>query len=151
MKEKTLIRDYTSKDKEAVLHLLKLNTPQYFAPSEENDLIDYLSNHIEHYYVLEFEHKIVGCGGINVSPDLSTGIISWDIFNPAFQGKGFGSLLLKHRLNLLTQNKQIKSIVVRTSQLAFRFYEKNGFRLLEKTKDYWSKGFDIYRMEFIVP
>jgi hypothetical protein len=47
MKEKTLIRDYTSKDKEAVLHLLKLNTPQYFAPSEENDLIDYLSNHIE--------------------------------------------------------------------------------------------------------
>jgi ribosomal protein S18 acetylase RimI-like enzyme len=42
----------------------------------------------------------------------------------------------------------ITTIMVRTSQLAYKFYEKNGFILKEIEKDYWAKGFDLYSMTY---
>ena len=38
------IREYSSSDKKMVIELLRLNTPKYFAPEEENDFIQYLDN-----------------------------------------------------------------------------------------------------------
>lgn len=142
------IREYTPGDKPAVLDLLRLNTPAYFAPEEEADLIRYLDKEIDIYYVLECENAVVGCGGINFADNRTTGKISWDIFHPAYQGKSLGTLLLKHRIKKLKTIESIQLILVRTSQLAYRFYEKNGFELLEVVKDHWAKGFDLYRMKY---
>lgn len=149
MKDKIVIREYNDKDKIAILNLLRLNTPHYFSPEEEKDLIHYLDNEIEYYYVLEFESSIVGCGGFNFSGDVTQGKISWDIFHPTYQGKSLGSLLLNYRIKELKKFKDLKMISVRTSQLAYKFYEKQGFKLLEIVKDYWAEGFDLYRMEYI--
>lgn len=142
------IRTYTPADKEAILHLLRLNTPEYFSPTEEKDLIDYLENHAEHFFVVESENAIVGCGGYNLSDDLTQGRISWDIFHPQHQGKGLGSMLTKYRIEKLKAYPGI-AISVRTSQLAFRFYEKLGFTVKEVVKDYWADGFDMYRMDYL--
>ena len=46
------IREYFPSDKEAVLELMRLNTPLYFASEEEADLSEYLDNEREYYYVL---------------------------------------------------------------------------------------------------
>ena len=54
-------------DKEAVMNLIKLNTPDFFAEEETNDLSNYLDKEIELYYVLLVDGKVVGCGGINLS------------------------------------------------------------------------------------
>jgi len=144
------IRKYTANDREDVLHLLRLNTPLYFSPSEEKDLVYYLDNEVEHFYLIESGHDLVGCGGFNFSDDLSVGKISWDIFHPDKQGKGFGSLLTKYRIDKLKSYDSVKTISVRTSQLVYKFYEKFGFELKETVKDYWAEGFDLYRMEFPV-
>ena len=40
------IRTYQPEDKHHVLHLLRLNTPNYFAPEEETDLIFYLNTNL---------------------------------------------------------------------------------------------------------
>jgi ribosomal-protein-alanine N-acetyltransferase len=149
MKNNVLIRDYQPKDKAKILHLLRLNTPQYFAPAEENDLVFYLENEIEHYFVLEYANAIIGCGGINFSEDKTRGKISWDIMHPDFQGKSLGRLLLDYRLEKLKTFPDLQSISVRTSQLAYSFYEKSGFQLVEKIPDYWAQGFDLYRMEYV--
>lgn len=143
------IREYVPSDKEAVLKLIRLNIPQYFAPEEETDLSNYLDNEREYYYVLLSGMKIIGCGGINMADDGTRGKISWDIVHPDWQRRSLGSLLLKHRLNVLN-SMGIKRITVRTSQVAYQFYQKRGFVLKNIKKDYWAKGFDMYAMEYAV-
>lgn len=148
MKYKVLIKEYKDSDKVEVVNLLKLNTPAYFSPKEEKDLIYYLDNEIEKYYVIEVDKQIVGCGGINFENDKTTGIISWDILHPGFQKKAIGTLLLKYRIGVLNSIETIKAITVRTTQLTHEFYQKNGFELKEVKKDYWAEGFDLYKMEY---
>lgn len=143
------IREYVPSDKEAVLKLIRLNIPQYFAPEEETDLSNYLDNEREYYYVLLSGMEIIGCGGINMADDGTRGKISWDIVHPDWQRRSLGSLLLKHRLNVLN-SMGIKRITVRTSQVAYQFYQKRGFVLKNIKKDYWAKGFDMYAMEYAV-
>lgn len=142
------IRKYNKKDKYEVLDLVHLNTPQYFASEEATDFDYYLENEIELYYVLESENKIVGCGGINFEENKTIAKISWDVFHPDYQGKSLGTQLLKHRIKELESVESIQKVTVRTSQMAYRFYEKQGFTLLEMRKDYWAKGFDMYNMEY---
>ena len=142
------IREYEAKDKNGVINLIRLNTPEYFAVDEEENLNKYLETERELYYVLHDDQKIVGCGGINFADNNTTGKISWDIFHPDYQGKSLGTKLLKHRIEQLNSIDRIKKITVRTSQLAYKFYEKQGFELIEIKKDYWAEGFDMYNMEY---
>ena len=142
------IREYEPKDKNEVINLIRLNTPEYFSVEEEDDLNKYLETERELYYVLLYEQKIVGCGGINFADNNTTGKISWDILHPDYQGKSLGTKLLKHRIDKLNSIEGIQKITVRTSQVAYKFYEKQGFELFEIKKDYWTEGFDMYNMEY---
>ena len=148
MNKNVIIREYEGGDEQAVIELLRLNTPQYFAPEEEDDLVHYLHHEIDRYFVLEEQGAIVGCGGINVTEDGTTGRISWDMVHPSHQGKRLGTLLLHHRLKELKDRLQLKVISVRTSQLVYPFYEKNGFVLVEVVADYWAPGFDLYHLVY---
>ena len=143
-----VIREYEPADKEAVLSLIRANTPEYFAPEEEADLSRYLDCEREWFYVLLFDGKIVGCGGINLADERTTGKISWDILHPEYQGRSLGTRLLGFRIEKLGSLGGIRRITVRTSQLAFGFYRKQGFVLKEVKKDYWAEGFDLYAMEY---
>lgn len=142
------IRPYTSEDKEQLLSIIRTNTPTYFAPEEETDFADYLENEREDYFVVESEEQIVGCGGVNYSEDKSVGIISWGMIHPDFHGKKIGTALLQHRLDVLKNTPGVNRITVRTSQLTYPFYEKNGFQLIETKKDFWAPGLDMYYMEY---
>lgn len=146
MNEELRIRPYNIEDKGKLIEILKLNVPEYFAESEIEDLDNYLDDEIEQYFVAEINEEIIGAGGINFESDYKIGIISWDFINPKFQGIGLGTNLLRYRIELLKSMKSIEIISVRTSQLAYKFYEKNGFVLKEIKKDYWAKGFDMYKM-----
>ena len=143
------IREYETKDQIEVINLIRLNTPEYFAVAEEEDLKKYLETETELYYVLLYDKKIVGSGGINFTDNNTIGKISWDIFHPDYQGKALGTKLLKHRIDILRSMDGIHKITVRTSQVAYKFYEKQGFKLFEIKKDYWAEGFDMYYMEYI--
>lgn len=142
-----VIRKHEATDRDRIIELLRLNTPEYFSPNEEADLIDYLDHHADNYYVLLLEGVIQGCGGFNLSKDGETGKISWDIFHPESQGKGLGSALTKFRIQRMKEIAGIKTISVRTSQLAYQFYAKFGLELREVVKDYWDEGFDLYRLD----
>ena len=142
------IREYKSTDKPSLMHLLDLNIPRYFAVEESADFSHYLDHERELYYVLLLDNQIVGCGGVNFAGQRTVGRISWDILHPDYQGKSLGARLLQYRLEILRSIDSILRITVRTSQLAYRFYEKQGFQLKEIKKDYWAKGFDMYDMEY---
>ena len=146
--ESYLIRKYLSADKVAVLNLIKLNTPAFFAEEEMEDLSTYLDKEVELYYVLLVDGEIVGCGGINFAENKTIGRISWDMIHPAFQSKSLGKKLLKNRLEVLRSIPTVQKITVRTSQVAYKFYEKQGFVLNEIKKNYWAEGFDMYNMAY---
>ncbi|MGV3588986.1 MAG: GNAT family N-acetyltransferase [Adhaeribacter sp.] len=145
-----MIREYSGEDKNELLNLLRLNTPQYFAPSEEADFINYLSLHIEDYFVVEHNGEIIGSGGINYFTHNHEACLSWDIIHPDFQGRGIGKALTQHRINLLQNNPVINIVCVRTTQLVYEFYQKSGFVLEKTEKDFWAKGFDLYQMKLVL-
>ena len=147
MKSDIIIRAYTANDKNAMLGILQANTPQYFSPEEEMDLINYFENEIEYYFVAEIASKVIGGGGVNFNEDKTIAKISWDILHPNYQDKGIGTQLINYRINMLKNFQNIKKITVRTSQFANKFYEKRGFKLISITKDFWAKGYDLFYME----
>ncbi|MGV3541248.1 MAG: GNAT family N-acetyltransferase [Rufibacter sp.] len=143
-----IIREFKSTDKTEVLELLKRNTPDFFDPAEEKDLDHYLDNEVEDYFVVEQNSKIIGAGGINYFPEEKAARISWDIIDPESQGRGVGRALMEHRVNMLENNPMVTCVIVRTSQLVYRFYEKMGFALVNVEKDYWAANYDLYQMEY---
>ncbi len=142
-----MIRAYREEDKFQVIELLRQNTPEYFDVSEEKDLEHYLENEVEDYFVFTLNSKIVGAGGINYFPKEHLARISWDIVDPNVQGKGIGKQLLEYRLEHLKKNEGISVIVVRTTQLVYKYYEKMGFELDKMKKDFWAKNFDLYQLK----
>ncbi len=146
-----MIRPYTAKDKNDLVKLIRLNTPKYFAATEEIDFINYLDKEVEDYFVVEDKGKVIGSGGINYFLTEGIARISWDVIHPDYQGKGIGTKLLLHRIQHIQKKQNIQSIVVRTSQLAYQFYQKMGFNLKSIEQDFWAKGLDLYLMNMETP
>ncbi|MGB3183431.1 MAG: GNAT family N-acetyltransferase [Cyclobacteriaceae bacterium] len=143
-----MIRPYTNKDEEPLLGLIDLNIPTYFAATEKQDYLQYLRTEREDYYVTELNGKPVAAGGINYFPEQSEARISWDVVHPELQGRGIGSDLVRHRLEYIrNQHPKITRVIVRTSQMVYKFYKKQGFRLLRSEPDFWAEGYDLYVME----
>lgn len=149
MQEQLHIRPYQVNDKKSLLALLGLLVPTYFAEEEIADLDRYLDQEIELYFVAELHGRIVAAAGINFEKEAGIGKLSWDFVHPEEQGKAIGKKMLQHRLDILKSMVDIHMISVRTSQLAFQFYEKNGFETVEFQKDYWAPGFDMYKMIYV--
>jgi ribosomal protein S18 acetylase RimI-like enzyme len=141
------IRPYQPKDKGQVLDLIRQSTPEFFHPSEEADLINYLEDELEDYFVAVNGTAIIGSGGINYFPAENTARISWDMVHPHYHGKGIGRSLVAHRLKVIREKTNYRNVIVRTSQITFKFYEKLGFRLDKIEKDYWAEGFDLLVMK----
>jgi len=142
-----MIRAYTGEDLEKLIQLLRLNTPLYFHPAEEQNFIYYLENHAQNYFVVELDNIVIGCSGINYLDDGKIARISWDIMHPHAQGKGFGRILTQYRIDQIKSNPTVERIMVRTTQLVYPFYQKSGFALIKTEKDFWTEGFDLYQME----
>lgn len=141
-------RSYQSNDEQQVLALFDLLSPQYFAQEERVDLAYYLAKERELYFVVYQNNTLVAAGGINFQDQQQTGIISWDLVAPHLHGKGIGSALLQHRITVLRALPAVTKILVRTSQHAYLFYEKHGFKLTEIQPNFWAPTFDLYAMTY---
>jgi ribosomal-protein-alanine N-acetyltransferase len=142
-----MIRRYSYKDKSRVIELLRLNTPEYFDPSEQKDFENYLDKELEDYFVYEENNIIIGAGGINYFPEEKFARISWDMIDPKSHGKGIGKKITQFRIHHLSGNPKVELIIVRTTQLAYLFYEKMGFELEKIQENFWSDNFDLYQMK----
>ena len=143
-----MIKNYSEDLRLQVLELLDLNTPEFFDPEERAEFEAYLDHEKEDYFVYVEGDQIIGVGGINYFPEEKTARIAWDMIHPDHHGKGIGSKLTQHRIDCVKQHPLgYTRIIVRTSQLAYKFYEKMGFRLVEITENYWAEGYHLYLME----
>ncbi len=141
------IRPYQAKDKAQVITVFKQNTPDFFDPTEQKDLEEYLQEYGNTYFVMLDKDKIIGCGGYHIEGNKATGRLSWDFFDPKYKGEGLGRQMINHCLEGLNALPKLQNISVWTSQLAYQFYAKFGFEIREIKNDYWGPGLDLYRME----
>lgn len=144
---KISIRRYQSSNQKALVEIFKNYIPSDFAPDEIHDFTNHLANHGHTYFCFEADHRIIGGIGYQLTHDDSIGRIKWILFNPKFAGKGLGSQAVKYCLSELLSKTTASKSVITTSQLAYRFFEKFGFRLLKTEKDFWGKGLDLYQLE----
>lgn len=142
-----MIRKYSNSDKSRIIELFQKNTPEYFDSSEEKDLEHYLDHEVEDYFVYELDSNIIGAGGINYFTEQKLALISWDMVDPNWHGNEIGKKLTQYRISHINENQDIDTIIVRTTQLVYKFYEKFGFKLRKVEKDYWAKNFDLYQMK----
>ena len=139
---------FESRFKSELLTLFDLNCPAFFAPEERSDFLEYLGEKVEDYFVVFYQNKLVACGGINYPDGLARAVLSWDIIHPDFHKKGIGTNLVQYRIRHI-QTKGVFQIGVRTSQMVYSFYEKNGFQLKQIQKEYWAIGYDLYDMVYV--
>lgn len=144
----TKIRTYRISDKKPLIDILRMLTPEFFAPSEENDFREYLDQQLDRYFVVEENEKVIGAGGFNRGFDNGTSArISWDLIHPKFRGQGIGSELLGFRIDKLKKEGELDKIVVRTTQHSYPFYQSGGFSLVAVEENFWADGYDLYHME----
>lgn len=140
------IKTYSTEFEETLIQIFDLLTPTFFDASERSDYRHYLRQEKEDYYIVLNNEICVAAGGINYEPERKKAFISWDLIHPDFHGKGIGRKLMQHRLKRIQSHSNAEQIIVRTSQLVYPFYEKQGFVLEKTVKDYWAEGFDLYQM-----
>lgn len=138
---------YHSSHKETLTSIFRLNVPQYFAAEEEPEFTDYLTRMGDTYLAVEYEGKIVGGAGYEFRQSDRSGRINWIFFQPDYSGLGLGKKTVAHCQAILRTHPEVEILIIRTSQLGYRFFEKCGYRVVETQKDYWAKGLDLYLME----
>jgi ribosomal protein S18 acetylase RimI-like enzyme len=142
-----MIRPYKAADKNELIDIFKLNTPEYFDPKEVADYEEYLEKYADTYFTIEHEGRIAGGVGYYVRESDKSGRITWIFFHPAYAGLGLGKKSVEHCHAIFTSDPTIEKLAVTTSQKAYKFFEKFGYQLIETEKDYWGKGLDLYLME----
>ena len=142
-----MIRPYTKSDKTRLIEIFNLNTPKYFDPKEVNDFEENLQEHSNTYLTIEQDNKIVGGIGYYVKEEDKSGRITWIFFDPNYARNGLGKMAAEHCLTILKSNPNVEKLVVTTSQLAYGFFEKFGYKVVKTEKDYWGQGLDLYLME----
>ncbi len=143
------IRPYQPADETELLTVFRKNVPAAFGESEAADYADFLRVNPDPYFVAEQNGQVVGACGCGVKDDGTTGRIAWIFSDPDVAGLGVGSALVRHCLVHLRANPGVTLIECRTSQVAYRFFEKFGFALQHTEPDYWVPGFDLYFMTLL--
>jgi GNAT superfamily N-acetyltransferase len=141
-------RPYTPDDRAACLALFSANTPDWFAPHEQEQYESFLDDVPSAYFVmLDGTGAIAGAGGIEIELARKVAWLTWGMVDPTRHGQGLGKSLLEFRLDRLRANLHISRVCIDSSQLTAPFYEKYGFTTQRIIPDGYAKGLHRHEME----
>lgn len=144
-----MIRPYNKNDREQLLDIFYLNTPKYFDKKEIKDFKKYLEQKNDTYLTIEDNKQIVGGVGYYVNIDDMSGRITWIFIDPKYVGQGLGKNAVAYCLKIMSEDERIEKFTVTTSQLAYKFFEKFGYKTKRIVENHWGKGLDLYEMEML--
>ena len=140
------IEPYDSKYFGNCVTILQSNTPMYIDYSEHSDYKDYLSRDDKIYFVLFSKSNIVACGGYGVNKFKTKVGLAWGLVHSKYHNQGYGSEMLKYRLEHIEDNYSDIDIHLDTSQKTYKFFEKFGFVVEKISKNGYGVGLDRYDM-----
>ncbi len=140
-------RPYTVTDCAGLLTIFRRNVPHSFAEDEVADYEAFLNNLPGPYFVVERDATVIGaCGYARLTDPPDTARICWIFADPHQQHQGFGKFILTAIEAELRTLPNLTAVDARSSQVAYRFFEKQDYHLITTQPDYWAPGFDLYWM-----
>ncbi|REH78948.1 ribosomal protein S18-alanine N-acetyltransferase [Staphylococcus felis] len=104
-----------------------------------------LENNFAHYFIMEYENKVIGYCGICIVVDQAQ--ITTIAIEPNYRGLGLGQLMLKYVMNFASAVATLMSLEVRVeNRTAQHVYEKLGFEYGGRRKNYYGDGEDALVM-----
>lgn len=146
-----LIHPFKTTDIDPLTGVFLQNIPKYFAQHELDEFLNYLqSSHANTYFVIKKNDTIIGGAGYEIRKSDASGRINWIFLHPEFQNSGIGKEVVKQIILLLKSDRSINKLIIRTSQFAYVFFEKLGYKTILIEKDHWAPGLDLYLMEQLI-
>lgn len=140
------IRSYAPSDRAGCLALFDSNTPEFFAPHEQEEFAGFLDQPGATILVLETtDAELVACGGYYMREDSTEGGLAWGMVARRWHRHGLGRILLRARLRAL-QTVGADVVTVRTSQHSRGFFEREGFEEVRLVPDGFAPGIDMIEL-----
>lgn len=123
-------RCYEPGDFDACMSIFRQNAPGRFPANAEEEFVNYLNSDKRNILVIELAGEVVATGGIcSVTEDYHT--LGFGLVAPAFQGRGFGTLLLCLRLAHLSDSVNQILVHISSVKASIGFYQRFGFQIGE--------------------
>ncbi|MFY8187225.1 MAG: GNAT family N-acetyltransferase [Flavobacterium sp.] len=147
------IKKYFDVDRLDCINAFKSNVPNYFANEELKDFEAFLTrlesiDNKTQFYVINFENKIIGCGGFGDKNNNGVISLAWGLVHKHYHKMGFGEKLLKYRIEQIKLLNPEFPVIIDTTQYSYGFFEKYGFKVTKITIDYYEIGMHRYDMIF---
>ena len=139
------ITSFRAANKMAVLSIFDKNCPEYFAPNERDDLIEFMGQYADGYRVCVHEDNIVGAFGL-YEKEHKDSRLQWILLDPIAQGIGIGSQIMRDVFKQANE-KSIKTIQIATSHVSYKFFEKHGAKIISEIENGWGPGMHQVHME----
>jgi len=142
------IRNFQPDDMFSVIKLASETLSEHYNPSLFNHFYETFP---EGLIIVEKLHKIIGFI-VGIKTGINTARILMLSISEKQRRQGLGSTLLNHFLKeMALQNiKQIDLEVRVDNKHAIKFYQKNGFNIMELLPKFYQNGEDAYQMKRVI-
>ena len=125
------LRNYQPSDQAACLTIFDSNlAPGAFQPSERPAFEVFLAAPPSHYFVMEHDGRVIGCGGYEAEPGQPLARLTWGMVARDLHGQGLGRYLLMYRMKEVAKVAGVAFIQLSTSQAVAPFFAKFAFRVI---------------------
>ena len=145
MTQSNLFFSYSPKFELACMALFDANCPQFFAPNERDDYLDFLKSQPVGYQVCLLNDEVVGAFGLlKYNQEYA---INWIMLSPKTQGSGIGKQVMEHVIATAVA-KSIDRISIAASHLSAPFFAKFGAVAVNEIEHGW--GQDMHRIDMVL-
>ena len=148
LKSVVTFRPYSRNDREICLGLFDANCPEFFAPNERADYLQFLEKGPGGYELCLIDNELAGAFGLIGNAD-SRRRLNWIMLDPRFQGLGAGRAIME-RVVALAASATIKAVDIAASQKSARFFARFGAVTLKVVDNGWGTGMHRVDMELSI-
>jgi len=145
MTQSNLFYPYRSKLELSCMALFDANCPQFFAPNERDDYLDFLKSQPIGYQVCLLNDEVVGAFGLLKHNQEYA--INWIMLSPKTQGSGVGKQVMEHIIATAV-DQGIDRISIAASHLSAPFFARFGAVTVNEIEHGWGQG--MHRIDMVL-
>ena len=147
MNSTATFRPYSPSDLDACLALFDANCPEFFAPNERADYLQFLQNSPNGYELCLLNGEVAGAFGLmgKAGPRRS---LNWILLDPKFHGRGAGRAIMQ-RVMALAASIGVEVVDIAASHKSAPFFAKFGAVSLRVIDNGWGPG--MHRVDMELP